>query len=146
MNLLTSRSPCRPDLSGSLDIAKPDWETFAQEAADQVVARQTPEQLLEVRAKLYELLVHAIPATLIMKTMLDQILKKVDPRLQAPIVAKAAHYVSSDRCLTSDATLMNLVLTLCQQLRIRQGTKAILHLEAWLAQTMSLIKNNAMDF
>ena len=94
---LTSPSPPAhsPDLSGPLDIAKPDWETFAQRTAELIATNQTPEQLLAVRGKLYDLLVHAIPATLILKTILDHLLKRVDDSLRAPLVEKAAFYVSS---------------------------------------------------
>lgn len=58
---------CRPDLSGSLKIAKPDWETYCHKVADLIVQEQSPARVLEVRAKLYELLTHCIPPTIILK-------------------------------------------------------------------------------
>lgn len=56
-----------PDLTGRLTIAKPDWETYCHKVADMIVQEQTPGRILEVRAKLYELLSHCIPATVILK-------------------------------------------------------------------------------
>ena len=56
-----------PDMTGDLKIAKPDWESYCQQIADLVVAEQSPARLLEVRAKLYELLSHCIPPTVILK-------------------------------------------------------------------------------
>lgn len=56
-----------PDLSGSLSIAKPDWETYCHKVADLIVQEQTPARIMEVRAKFYELLSHCIPATTILK-------------------------------------------------------------------------------
>ena len=62
--------------------------------ADLITGEQTPARLLEVRGKLYELLVHAIPARLIIKTITDQLVRRVDENLRAHIVQKAAFYVS----------------------------------------------------
>lgn len=92
-----------PDLSGSLAIAKPDWETYTSKTADMIISEQTPKQLLEVRGKLYELLVHAIPPRLIIKTLTDCLIVKCDEELKGAIVEKAAFY----------------------ELRCRQGAKAM---------------------
>ncbi|PWN50527.1 P-loop containing nucleoside triphosphate hydrolase protein [Violaceomyces palustris] len=112
-----------PDLSGSLAIAKPDWETYCIKTAESILSEQSPARLLEVRSKLYELLVHAIPATLIIKTLTDHLLKRVDESLKAPIVEKAAFY----------------------ELRCRTGSKVIFHLEAFVAQVMHMLKSFMMD-
>ena len=56
-----------PDLSGSLTIAKPDWETYCHKVADMIVAEQSPQRVMDVRAKFYELLSHCIPPTVILK-------------------------------------------------------------------------------
>ena len=57
----------RPDLSSPLAIAKPDWETFCYRVGDMIIQEQTPQRVMEVRAKLYELLTHCIPPTIILK-------------------------------------------------------------------------------
>ena len=56
-----------PDMTGDLNIAKPDWESYCQKVADLIVAEQSPARVLEVRTKLYELLSHCIPPTVILK-------------------------------------------------------------------------------
>lgn len=109
-----------PDLAGPLAIAKPDWETYTAKTADMIVSQQSPQRLLEVRGKLYELLVHAIPARVIIKTLTDCLVAKCDEDLRGPIIEKAAFY----------------------ELRCRQGNKAIFHLEAFVAQVMAMIKSS----
>lgn len=50
----------------SLDtIPRPDWESYCSQVSQKILAEQSPERLLEVRACLYELLVHCIPPTVI---------------------------------------------------------------------------------
>jgi replication factor C subunit 3/5 len=46
-------------------VPRPDWEKYAGKTAEKILGEQTPERLLEVRGMLYELLVHCIPAPLI---------------------------------------------------------------------------------
>ena len=46
-------------------VPRPDWEKYASKTADRILSEQTPERLLEVRGMLYELLVHCIPAPII---------------------------------------------------------------------------------
>lgn len=60
-------NPRRPDLSGPLSIAKPDWEAYCQKVADLIISEQTPARVMEVRSKFYELLSHCIPPTVILK-------------------------------------------------------------------------------
>ena len=57
----------RPDLSSSPPIAKPDWETYCYKVADMIIQEQSPQRVMDVRGKLYELLSHCIPATVILK-------------------------------------------------------------------------------
>lgn len=82
-----------PDLTGPVSIAQPDWQTYCERTADLILSEQTPARLLAVRGRLYELLVHAIPAALIFKTLTDYLVTRVDETLRAPIVEKAAFYV-----------------------------------------------------
>jgi replication factor C subunit 3/5 len=67
--------PYRPDLSGSLAIAKPDWETYCHKVADLIVGEQSPARVMEVRGKFYELLSHCIPPTVILKVSQTYVLK-----------------------------------------------------------------------
>ncbi|KAG2118636.1 hypothetical protein DEU56DRAFT_837551 [Suillus clintonianus] len=50
-----------PDLSGSLKIAKPDWEMYCHEVADLIVQELSSARIFEVCGKFYELLGHCIP-------------------------------------------------------------------------------------
>jgi replication factor C subunit 3/5 len=57
----------RPDLSGDIEVAKADWETYCGKIADSIVKEQSAARLLEVRGKVYELLSHCIPPTVVLK-------------------------------------------------------------------------------
>lgn len=92
---------------------------YCERTADMIVSEQTPARLLEVRGRLYELLVHAIPAALIFKTLTHYLVKRVDETLRASLVEKAAFY----------------------ELRSATGNKPIFHLEAFVAQVMFLQKS-----
>ena len=48
-------------------IPPPDWEALIAQIADEIIAEHTPARILQVRAKLYDLLSHCIPATTILK-------------------------------------------------------------------------------
>lgn len=107
-----------PDLSSGIAIAKPDWEVYIARTADLILSDPSPQNLLAVRSKLYELLVHAIPPTLILKHLTDNLVKKVDGTVKGAIVQKAAFY----------------------ELRTRTGSKVIFHLEAFVASVMHIQK------
>jgi len=109
----------RPDLTGPLTIAKPDWETYCYKVADLIVSEQSPARVMEVRGKFYELLSHCIPATVILKTVAERVVEKADESLKADIVHWAAFY----------------------EVRMRVGSKKIYHLEAWVVKVMSLYKH-----
>ncbi|KAF8529864.1 P-loop containing nucleoside triphosphate hydrolase protein [Gautieria morchelliformis] len=108
-----------PDLTGSLSIAKPDWETYCHKVADLIIQEQTPQRVMDVRVKIYELLAHCIPPTTILKTVADRVVERVDESLKADIMHWAAIY----------------------EVRMRQGSKKIFHLEAWVIKVMSLYKH-----
>ncbi|KAI0067329.1 P-loop containing nucleoside triphosphate hydrolase protein [Artomyces pyxidatus] len=112
-----------PDLSGPLSIAKPDWETYCHKVADMIVKEQTPQQVMEVRSKFYELLSHCIPPTIILKTVADRVVERADESLKADIMHWAAIYEN----------------------RMRLGNKKIYHLEAWVVKVMSLYKHFLFD-
>lgn len=113
-----------PDLNaGNLEIAKPDWESYCTKVADLIVAEQSAQRILDVRAKLYELISHCIPPSLIIKTLADRVVEQVDEALKADIMHWAAFY----------------------EHRMRQGSKKIFHLEAWVVKVMSLYKHFMYD-
>ncbi|KAN0090978.1 P-loop containing nucleoside triphosphate hydrolase protein [Tylopilus felleus] len=108
-----------PDLSGPLNIAKPDWETYCHKIGDLIVQEQSPERVMQVRAKFYELLSHCIPPTIILKTVADRVVERVDEAVKADVMHWAAFY----------------------ELRMRMGSKKIYHLEAWVVKVMCLYKH-----
>ena len=57
-------------------IPPPDWEALIEVIAKEIIDERSPARILQVRAKLYDLLTHCIPATTILKVsgeMMDTI-------------------------------------------------------------------------
>jgi len=48
-------------------IPPPDWEALIEVIAKEMIEERSPARILQVRAKLYDLLTHCIPATTILK-------------------------------------------------------------------------------
>ncbi|OXB38907.1 hypothetical protein LQV05_003971 [Cryptococcus neoformans] len=107
-----------PDLSSDVEVAKPDWETYCGKVADAILQEQTAQRLLDIRAKIYELLSHCIPPTVVMKTISERLVEKVDDTLKPQIVHWTAYY----------------------ELRMRMGSKKIFHIEAFIAKIMTVYK------
>lgn len=51
-------------------VPPPDWEALIAQIADEIMAEHTPARILQVRAKLYDLLSHCIPPTTILKVQI----------------------------------------------------------------------------
>ncbi|TRY90953.1 hypothetical protein DNTS_022189 [Danionella cerebrum] len=81
------------------------------------------QQLLEVRARLYELLTHCIPPDVIMKGLVTELLSNCDGHLKAEVAQMAAFY----------------------EHRLQLGNKAIYHLEAFVAKFMAIYKKFMED-
>lgn len=109
-------------------VPRPDWEKYAGKTAEKILQDQSPDKLLEVRGMLYELLVHCIPAPLVLsvcgphgvavfdsstadrdlwQTITKRLLERVDESIKADVAYWAAFY----------------------EHRLRLGTKPIFHLE-----------------
>lgn len=110
---LTSASE---SISEKTPIPPPDWEALISEVANDMIVEHTPQQILKIRAKLYDLLTHCIPATTVLKTLTWKLMPKIDESLKSEIVKWAAFY----------------------EHRIRTGTKVIFHLEAFVAKFMRI--------
>ncbi len=63
-------------MSEKTPIPPPDWEALIEVIAKEIVEERTPARILVVRAKLYDLLTHCIPATTILKVEHMQIIAK----------------------------------------------------------------------
>lgn len=83
----------------------------------------TPSQILVVRAKLYDLLTHCIPATTIIKTLTFKLIPKIDEALKGDVIKWSAFY----------------------EHRIKTGTKVIFHLEAFVAKFMRILEMYLME-
>ncbi|KAI5244322.1 Replication Factor C Subunit 3 [Manis pentadactyla] len=83
-----------------------------------LVGQQTPHGLLEVCGRLYELLTHRIPPEIIMKGLLSELLHNCDGQLEGEVAQMAAYY----------------------EHRLQLDSKAIYHLEAFVAKFMALYK------
>lgn len=53
-----------------------------QEIANDILTEQTPKRLLEVRGKVYELLVNVVPPELIIRQLAAELMKKLDDEVK----------------------------------------------------------------
>jgi len=112
----TQKSPLTKDQL----ISEPDWEVYLRDTARMIGEQQTPQRILEARERLYELVAHCIPAEVIFKGLLDELLANCDDLLKTQITQVAAEY----------------------EHRLRQGSKEIFHLEAFVAKFMCIYKQH----
>lgn len=99
-------------------VVRADWQVAVDEAAAQMVRAQSPDSLLAVRAKLYDLLGHAIPADVVLRRLVGELLGRVDQEHAPAICYWAARFDH----------------------RLATGTKAVVHLEAFAARFMAIYK------
>lgn len=71
------------DVNEKTPIPPPDWEALIEQIASEIVAEHSPARILQVRAKLYDLLTHCIPPTTILKVWVRWTLL-LDEKLTAP--------------------------------------------------------------
>jgi len=112
---------CKMDnypFSDNQKIQVPDWEEFINGVALQMIAEQSPKKLLFIRNKLYELLVHCIPPSVIIKKLALVLLENVDANLRYEVAKWAAFY----------------------EHRLSEGSKPIFHLEAFVAKFMAIYR------
>ncbi|KAI8807059.1 P-loop containing nucleoside triphosphate hydrolase protein [Cladochytrium replicatum] len=117
--MLEAAKTDRYPFSDSQRIAQPDWEMFIAEMAQSIVQEQSPQRLLQVRTKLYDLLGHCIPADVIIKQLAFELLKTVDDSMRVEVIKFAADFDH----------------------RLRKGNKAIFHLEAFVARFMATYRS-----
>lgn len=105
-----------PDPTEKTAIPPPDWEFLIAEIANDMISDRSPAMILQIRAKLYDLLTHCIPATMVLKTLVWKLCAHsgVDDDLKPEIVKWAGSI----------------------EHRLRLGSKVIFHLEAFVARFM----------
>jgi replication factor C subunit 3/5 len=113
-------------VTNSTAIPPADWEALISQVAKEILEEHSPARILQVRAKLYDLLTHCIPATIILKTLTFKLIPMVDDGLKADVIKWSSFY----------------------EHRIRMGTKVIFHLEAFVAKFMRILETYlmGMDF
>ncbi|KAG5490844.1 hypothetical protein JKF63_00966 [Porcisia hertigi] len=117
--MLEASAMAKVDWSGNgAAIPQADWKIFLDEISHDILAEQSPKRLHEVRLKFYDLLAQCISGETVLKTLVDSLLTAVPPSLQHPLIELAAKYDHN----------------------MKLGTKPILHLEAFVAGVMKLIK------
>ncbi|KAK9467345.1 P-loop containing nucleoside triphosphate hydrolase protein [Lipomyces arxii] len=109
-------------LDETTTIPNPDWDVVVSSIADDMIQEHTAARILKVRAKLYDLLSHCIPAEVILKTLLFKLLPRIDNELKPEVVRWAAFY----------------------EHRLHQSSKVIFHLEAFVAKFMRIMETYMM--
>ncbi|KAI9682646.1 MAG: Replication factor C (RF-C) subunit [Trizodia sp. TS-e1964] len=105
-------------INADTPIPPPDWEALIEQVSQEIIDEHSPARILQVRAKLYDLLSHCIPATTIIKTLCFKLIPKVDDSLKADVIKWAAFY----------------------EHRLKLGNKSIFHLEAFVAKIMRMLE------
>ncbi|XP_063702225.1 replication factor C subunit 3 [Culicoides brevitarsis] len=110
-------------------IPELDWQTYLKETASQILLEQSPEKLAQVRERLYELIGQGVPPDMIFKGLVQYLTESCDMTIKARTIKNASLY----------------------EYRMTQGSKHIFHLEAFVAQFMSIYKGfmqqmSVMDF
>jgi len=73
-------SSITPSSKETLDIVpRPDWEKYCSKVTERILSEQSPERLMEVRAMLYELLVHCIPPSLVVSVCIHPLSATLKP-------------------------------------------------------------------
>lgn len=103
-------------------IPPPDYEVLIHQIADELLADHTPQRILAVRAKFYDLLTHCIPATVILKILTFRLISRIDGELKAEVIQWSAFY----------------------EHRIHIGSKVIFHLEAFVAKFLRILERYLM--
>eukprot|EP00742_Colponemidia_sp_Colp-10_P007428 GILJ01007998.1.p1 GENE.GILJ01007998.1~~GILJ01007998.1.p1 ORF type:complete len:365 (-),score=49.20 GILJ01007998.1:159-1139(-) len=105
-------------LTDNQEIPKTDWERYVTDIAKGILEEQSPKRLLAIRSKVYELLSSTIPPEMILKSLVKELMKKLDSELKHDVIHWAAYF----------------------EHRMQLGSKPIFHLEAFIARFMSTYK------
>ena len=89
-----------------------------------MLQEQSPKRLKEIRIKLYELLTHCIPPTLVIKVLAKELISRISQTEDDLIKMEICHHAAE------------------YEHRLQMGNKAIYHLEAFIAKFMSIYKKS----
>ena len=88
-----------------------------------MLSEQSPKRLYLVRGKLYELLASCVPPEVVLRCLASELMRKLDDELRRSTAVAAAGY----------------------EHRLQEGSKAIFHIEAFVARFMSDYKAYLMS-
>merc|ERR1712217_809007 len=92
------------------------WDVAIEKVAKKILQDQSPRMAMEVRGNVYELLAACLPADFIVKELLKKLVVECrGDELKRKAIAAAAHFEST----------------------MRQGSKDIFHLEAFILRFMA---------
>jgi len=95
------------------------WEAAVEKIAKKILQEQSPKCAMEVRGMLYELMAACLPSEFILKQLLARLIsEQKDDSVKQRAIAAAAHFEST----------------------MRQGSKDIFHLEAFVLRFMADLK------
>ncbi|KAG8222703.1 hypothetical protein J437_LFUL002760 [Ladona fulva] len=100
------------------EIQEPDWRVFIQNTAKEILKEQTPQQILKVRDRMYTLYAQGIHGEVIIKGLLNELVKNCDGQLKVKLAAQAAE----------------------KEYSLRQGQNPMVHIEAFIAKFMVIYK------
>jgi replication factor C subunit 3/5 len=101
-------------------LTVPEWERYTDALCGLVKNSKLDGTVMKaIRNHLYELIVHCVPPTEIFRRLVHVLLMDLDVSLVEPVTAAAAAY----------------------EARMQNGTKAIFHLEAFLAQFVCIYRD-----
>ncbi len=109
ITIVHEANPSSEKVTDKTSVPPPDWEALIAQIADEIMAEHTPARILQVRAKLYDLLSHCIPPTTVLKvsqaqirlrtplsdleqTLTFKLIPKIDDALKADVIKWSAFY------------------------------------------------------
>nr|BAN64696.1 replication factor C 38 kDa subunit [Babesia bovis] len=95
------------------------WERNVQQIVKYLMSNQSPSAVGGIRPQVYELLVCCIPGEIILRSIVEQLSRRVKPDLIPRIMHIAAHFPHT----------------------MKQGSRDIWHIEACVVQFMALVAN-----
>uniref|UniRef100_A0A7S2Q9E6 AAA+ ATPase domain-containing protein n=1 Tax=Zooxanthella nutricula TaxID=1333877 RepID=A0A7S2Q9E6_9DINO len=111
-------------ISGSATLPQEAWEGAIDKVAKKILQEQSPKMAMEVRGNVYELLAACLPPDFILKELMNKLIaNQRNDSVKQKAIAAAAHFEST----------------------MRQGSKDIFHIEAFVLRFMADFKTAAQQ-
>ena len=89
---VTTRDDSPKELKANMPIPDTDWERYIAQLARGITGEQSPKSLIAAREKLYELLINCIPAQVILKQLVMELLPTLDDSIKGEVVTWVSGY------------------------------------------------------